>query len=168
LHHHRIETISGTYALPRAADVSDLHWCPISSLQLWHWTPVRQRLPQEHICCKVPDIEHPWSAHQEEDYAYPLLISSNLFNGRLQAILFGRYFFLQKYGCTVIDIIRLINGGSLNRRLRTPNHFERYRYIINLFNSTISRIVVRRRWVTWPPQAQGSSDSMWERIKYFK
>jgi hypothetical protein len=25
LHHHRIETISGTYALPRAADVSDLH-----------------------------------------------------------------------------------------------------------------------------------------------
>jgi len=103
--YHRFETGSGTFVLPRAADISDLHWRPISSLQLWHWTPVRQCLPQEHICCKVPDIKHSWGAHQEEDNPYPLLLSTNLFNGLLQAILCGRHFFLQKHGRSVINIL---------------------------------------------------------------
>ena len=105
LHYHRFETGSGTYDLPRTADVSDLLWCPVSSLQLWHWTPVRQWLPQEHISCQVPDIKHSWDAHQEEDNPYPLLVSANLFNGFFQAILRGKHFFLQKHGCSVIDIL---------------------------------------------------------------
>lgn len=93
-------TTDSLRCLPRTADISDLLWCPMDSLQLRHCTPMRQWLSQEHISSKVPDVKYTWHAQQQEHYPYPFPSPSILFNGCLQAILNGRHCVLKTHVCS--------------------------------------------------------------------